>query len=240
MTKSNLSLAFFFVNALVLMWGEFIFSRDIILITKPLLMPLLAIWLWFESLSFQGIHAVRLRNTWLIGLAFSTLGDILLMFTGKQSGSSFFLMGLCSFLCAHLSFIYALNAWRGSESGLVQREPEWVLPFLGYITGLLWFLWAGIPAAMKGPVIIYAIVISTMMISVLQLRDMIRQNVFYLLFGGAILFALSDSIIALNKFGQSFSSARISIMLTYIIGQSLMAYGISRLLKLSVAHQPKP
>ncbi len=231
MTKAKISLVVFLLNTLVLIWGEIIFSREIILVTKPLLMPLLAIWIWFESKKLQHVNIWGVRNIWLLGLAFSTAGDILLMFTGKQSGGNFFLLGLCSFLCAHLCFIKALNQWRAPDKGLVQREPEWILPFLGYIVGFLWFLWAGIPSAMKVPVTIYAIVISIMMISVLQLRDMLPKAIFYLLFCGAVLFALSDSMIALNKFGSAFPMARVAIMLTYILGQSLMAYGIVRLLQ---------
>ena len=45
---------------------------------------------------------------------------------------------------------------------------------------------------------------------------------------GAILFMVSDSILAINKFNTSFPMAAPAIMLTYILGQYLMVEGVIR------------
>lgn len=185
-------------------------------------MPLLAIWLATSLTAQQRSKAGSAFRFWLLGLAFSTLGDVFLMFEGGQ----YFLMGLGAFLCTHLCYIIALNRWRNGTPGLIQREPEWALPFIGYIIGFLWFLWNGIPAEMKVPVTVYAIVINLMMMSAFQLKSQLRPSSFYNLFGGAILFTLSDSLIALNKFGAPFPYAHFAVMVTYIVGQALLANGV--------------
>ena len=48
-----------------------------------------------------------------------------------------------------------------------------------------------------------------------------------LMIAGAVLFIISDSILAINKFYQSFEYAGIAIMLTYGIAQLLITFGAS-------------
>ena len=48
MTKRILLLAFL-ADSVALMIGEILFSKTLILCTKPLLMPLLAAWLWAST-----------------------------------------------------------------------------------------------------------------------------------------------------------------------------------------------
>jgi uncharacterized membrane protein YhhN len=98
MTTNKWLIGFFAVatiNLIAVLAGQ----QTLIWISKPLMMPLLALWLWNTT------PASRLRNGWLIGLAFSTLGDILLMFPGSLN----FLLGLSAFLLAHVSYIWAIR-----------------------------------------------------------------------------------------------------------------------------------
>ena len=192
------------------------------LFSKPLLMPLLAFWLIAETPGIQS----PLRTGWLAGLFFSTLGDILLMF----QGSLFFLLGLSAFLLAHLSYIGAIATGLRHQRGFLVKNPLWILPFLLYPVLLLYFLWNGIPAGMRIPVAIYALVISTMAQSVINLQGYIANKVFWALMGGALLFVLSDSLLALNKFGQPFEGGHVAIIATYIVGQWLLAKGVAAVL----------
>jgi len=57
--------------------------------TKPLLMPLLALWLWRADRTAKGIIA---------GLLFSTAGDIALL----NDGQGWFITGMVLFLGAHI------------------------------------------------------------------------------------------------------------------------------------------
>lgn len=191
-------------------------------ISKPLLMPLLALWLAAETTGTSS----SLRTGWLLGLAFSTLGDILLMF----SGGMFFLLGLSAFLLAHLAYIWAINTGLRNQRGFVQQRLIWVLPFVLYLGVFLYWLWDGIPGGMRVPVAVYALVISTMALSVFNLKGYIPAQIFQTMMGGALLFVLSDSLIAVNKFGHAFEGGHLAVIATYIAGQWLLAKGVGKLL----------
>jgi uncharacterized membrane protein YhhN len=49
---------------------------------------------------------------------------------------------------------------------------------------------------------------------------------FWFVFVGAILFMISDSMIAVNKFLSSFELAGVAIMVTYILAQFLIIKGL--------------
>src|SRR5829696_3583997 len=66
-------------------------------LTKPLLMPLLALWVWRKRPAEKGIIAA---------LLFSAAGDIALI----PEGELWFIAGMALFLCAHLCYITTF--WR--------------------------------------------------------------------------------------------------------------------------------
>ena len=191
----------------------------LIMATKPLLMPSLMLWLWQVG---KGVSP-KLRNAWLIGLTFSTLGDILLM----GSGSLFFLLGLSAFLLTHISYISGTTQGFAG-SGFLKRHPGWALPFVLTPVLMLSWLWVGIPSGMRIPVTIYALVINTMVASVVNLKGRLSSPVFISMATGALLFMLSDSLIAINKFGHPFEGERLAVMVTYIVGQWLLTRSVIR------------
>lgn len=186
----------------------------LIQISKPLLMPLLAGWFLAETPRQGGFF----RSSVLLALLFSTLGDILLMF----EGGLFFLTGLGAFLIAHLCYIGAFTRISSLAKGYLTKHPLVSLPLLAYPLVLLWFLWNGIPSGMKIPVGLYAGVITIMALSVVNLKDKLGAGHFTAMIAGALLFVLSDSLIAVSKFGQTFAGVRPAIMLTYVAGQYLL------------------
>lgn len=196
-------------------------------ILKPLLMPTLAWWLAHET---QAFDARFLRRMALAGLAFSTLGDVLLLFAGGESGALFFLMGLVAFLFAHLSYIGGFSALVNHKNGFLRSQPWWVLPFVVFLAGFLWWLWPGIPPDMRLPVSVYAGVITTMALSVVNLRDAVTQKIFWPMLAGALLFMLSDCLIAVQKFGNALGNAGLAVMATYLVGQFLIMKGVRDIL----------
>ena len=192
--------------------------------TKPLLMPFLAAWLASEVSNSR-----FLSKAWLSGLVFSTLGDILLLFAREEHGEIFFVLGLAMFLLAHLFYIGGLWFVLKGKKGFLREQPLWTLLPVAYLAGIMWYLWPGIPESLHFPVGAYAIVITTMASSVLNLRTHVNPSVFRLLMLGALLFVMSDSLLALDKFGN-IPAVPLSIMSTYIIGQAFMAKGIMRFL----------
>ena len=218
----NLARIVFFAVVLLHLLGIALANQTLVQFSKPLLMPTLAGWL------LLAVHRDQ-RSTFLFravmgALVFSTLGDVLLMF----SGPLFFLLGLFSFLLAHVFYIGAFVSVAGFKNGFLARNPLWSLPFLTFPALLLVFLWDGIPAGMRVPVAIYAGVIAVMALSVLNLKGKIAGPAFTSLFAGALFFMLSDSLLALNKFGQAFEGAGMAIMVTYILGQFLLVRGVEQ------------
>ena len=81
---------------------------------------------------------------------------------------------------------------------------------------------------MRIPVTIYALVINTMVASVVNLKGRLSSPVFISMATGALLFMLSDSLIAINKFGHPFEGERLAVMVTYIVGQWLLTRSVIR------------
>lgn len=156
----------------------------------------------------------------IIGLLFSLSGDIFLMLPSDR-----FIAGLISFLIAHLLYISAFVIDAGFASAL------WAIPFFAY--GLaIYSLLAPHVGRMKVPVIVYMLVISTMAWQAAGRwhggsgGQMNGQTQTLLAFAGAILFVISDSVLALNRFRKPFRIARAATMSTYYAAQWLIALSI--------------
>jgi uncharacterized membrane protein YhhN len=79
---------------------------------------------------------------------------------------------------------------------------------------------------MKWPVLLYALVITLMALSALFRYGRTSMKSFALVFGGSILFIMSDSLLAVNKFIEPLALADFWIMVTYIGAQYLIVSGI--------------
>jgi uncharacterized membrane protein YhhN len=176
-------------------------------LTKPVLVPCLAGLVWLQSRTIRG-HGVILA-----ALFFSWLGDVLLM----RSGEGFFMGGLAAFLSAHVCYIWIFSR----EATL---HPLRVLPFLMYVALLLAGpLHGKLPESLQIPVHSYVVVITAMGI-VASLRNTQRPG-YELILIGSILFILSDSFLALNKFSSPLPLAGFWVMLTYGLAQYFIVKG---------------
>ncbi|HSK11672.1 MAG TPA: lysoplasmalogenase [Phnomibacter sp.] len=190
-------------------------------VTKPLLMPALA--------SFLFLNVAREeRKYWgyvFAGLLFSWVGDVLLQL--EQFNPIFFLLGLASFLITHVCYIWyfrkltlpAPHWWR----------VHWWAPATIFIYGVL--LVAGLLPNLKsltGPVIIYAAIISLMVVYSLRIQPHLPGYIWIWLAMGAFMFLISDSILALNKFHGNSDFAPSFVMLTYGMAQYFIVLGTIR------------
>jgi uncharacterized membrane protein YhhN len=194
-----------------------------IYLTKPLLLTSLSLWFYLQTRHRQ----TPFTRAMLAGLIFSIAGDTFLMLN-REGAEQFFLYGLGSFLVAHLCYITAFLKYPYLKNGLVAKNIWLVLPFVLFLAWFSWFLWSSLPPVFKIPVVVYATVIVTMAVTCLNMKGRIAEKAFQLLFTGALLFVLSDSLIALTSFKYpDFSEipARLSIMITYLAGQCLIAKG---------------
>lgn len=155
----------------------------------------------------------------LLALTFSLVGDILLMFVDQNP--VFFMLGLFAFLIAHIMFIITFLKQKNTS-----RQPlAFIAILLIYASGLFYLLKDGL-GAMLIPVAIYMLVILTMSTSAyLRKGSVISQN-YYMVFYGAILFMVSDSLLAFNMFYKPFPLANIGIMVTYALAQFFIVIGI--------------
>jgi len=182
-------------------------------------MPLLITFFNFQTKEF----ASSLKKWIILALIFSWTGDVLLMF--EFMNGNFFIFGLVTFLIAHIFYIlFYENVIR--REGL-RKNYWWFLPVIIYYFALIYILSPNL-GDMKLPVRIYGIVISYMLIQALQTGRIKDLGAATLMIAGAILFITSDSILAINKFYESFEFAEISIMLTYGLAQLLITLGAVR------------
>ena len=154
-------------------------------------------------------------------LVFSWLGDITLQL--QEKNDIFFMIGLSCFLLAQVMYLIAFFSTKG-ENVLFFIKIYLILPVILYGVFLLYILYDGL-GDMKMPVTIYAVVILTMLTSALNREKKVNRQSYILVLIGAILFVLSDSMIAIDKFGYPFVLSRVAIMTTYITAQYLIVIG---------------
>jgi uncharacterized membrane protein YhhN len=77
--------------------------------------------------------------------------------------------------------------------------------------------------AMQIPVLVYSIVISIMVLAAINRIGEVPNALKVAL--GAVLFMVSDSLIAITKFGSDFAYSGFCVMLTYIVAQYLIVKG---------------
>ena len=193
---------------------------------KSLIIPLL-IWLY---LRFVRGHWNRFHSMIIIALIFSWIGDITLQLTQFQE--SFFLVGLGSFLITQLIYMVAFFITPGKNT-LFFRKIYLLIPVALYGWGILWLLSAGL-GDMKLPVTVYTVVILSMLLAAVNREKKVNRQSFLLVLAGAILFVLSVSMIAINKFSQPFELARIAILSSYFTARYLIALGCARQFNLTL------
>jgi uncharacterized membrane protein YhhN len=190
------------------------------LVFKSLLMPCLILLLMINS----GRENSRLQWLMFSALFFSWAGDILLEFSKVQEGM--FLMGLVSFLLTHVLYLLVFSLTPGTAF-----NPKKLLfaavPVILYGAGLLFYLKDDL-GSMMIPVTVYAVVILTMLVGAISRKNKVERDSYLLVLTGALLFVVSDSMIAVNRFSHAITGAPLLIMSTYMLGQFLIVQGYIR------------
>ena len=188
-------------------------------VSKPLLMPVLAIYFLTQT---RGV--VTPLKVWIIlALGFSWLGDILLMF--EASNSIFFLLGLSAFFVAQVFYIVFFHNIRMRE--YIRGNALLLLVVIVYYFILISIISPHL-GDLKLPVRIYGVVLSFMVMLAMHTMFSKNKTAGRWMMIGAILFVASDSILAFNKFYSSFEYAGVMIMLTYGVAQLLITGGAAK------------
>lgn len=215
MSKRYRVLVFFIILAaeLIAVVGQYRFLEFVV-------KPLIAIWLlsWFVLELRTTQHSLK---KWIIfALFFSWLGDVLLMF--HQDEQLFFLLGLSSFLVAHVFYIFFYHKIRVREK--IDGRLPLLLIVAAYFTGIMALLLPYL-GDMKVPVLIYAIVISCMLLLAMHVIYSAVRGAGIWMMTGAVLFVISDTLLAINKFYVPFYMAGFFVMLTYGLAQLFIMEG---------------
>lgn len=162
----------------------------------------------------QGFPQTHYQRSIIIGLFFSMAGDVFIIKPER------FIHGLVSFLIAHLCYIAAFALFVPGGWIFVSA-----LPILASLTLMLFVLWGNL-GKLKVPVVIYMLVIALMgwqainrWIAIDDLKSMLAAF-------GALLFIVSDSVLAINKFKYNFHKAQMLLLATYFIAQWLIALSV--------------
>ncbi len=206
-----LFIIYFLITAVELVFIYFNLT-DLRWFTKPLLMPLLLFAVIIKR------SEIKLYTLILIALFLSWLGDVLLQMKGL------FILGLVSFLLAHVFYIVYFLKIQPQKKGLLQRQPLIGIPVLVYIVIFLFLLYPFLDA-LKIPVTVYGITIGTMLLMAINTKRKLNEDASTLFFNGALQFAISDSLLAVNMFAYNSVVLSICVMLTYASAQWLIVSG---------------
>ena len=188
---------------------------------KPLMMVVLSSWFFFKS------RRVGDRFTLLVqvGLFFSLIGDVALMFQHLDEFN--FLIGLGSFLLAQLCYSIAFIQ-NVMEAGPSRGWPVSLLITVGLAGyGLLFIdrLLPSVDETIAIPVAIYAVTICAMGVAAAFRLGRTYLRSFILVMVGALLFITSDSLLATDRFLAPLSHADWSVILSYALAQVLIVTG---------------
>lgn len=224
--KNTILLILYLLISLINLWAGYSYNNTLAFYSKPLLMPILGLWFYFQTKEHPSIF----RQLILLALFFSWGGDTLLMFV-ESKGEHFFLFGLVSFLLTHILYTTAFLKTVSWNKGFLWKNKWIVIPFLIFFLGFQNYLLPDIEEAMQIPVSVYSSVIIVMVLAALNWNTFVEKKTFQLVFFGALFFMLSDSIIALNKFKSAIPHAHIWIMSLYLLGQYLITKGGIEMMK---------
>jgi uncharacterized membrane protein YhhN len=205
----GLSVAAFACGALCI-HGKYSDSHILVYVFKPLATALV-----LGVAVAAGAFATTYGRLVALSLVFSLAGDVFLMLPKDR-----FINGLLSFLVAHVVLIvaFALQA-----TGLSWWLLLPVIAGTGMYTALAPHL-----GRMKIPVVVYITVIAAMAWFALERWHLQGSTSAALAASGSVLFLLSDSTLALNRFRAKFRLAELLVLSTYYASIWLTALSVHR------------
>jgi len=156
----------------------------------------------------------------LVGLTFSLAGDLALMFEQRRSA---LLAGLASFLLAHVAYAVTF--------GVLGRPSWWdvlSIAILAAVAVAVYRLLKPNLGTMQWPVLAYIVTISVMVSRAVstQSAPAFGAGQAAMVASGAVLFYVSDAILALCRFWKPWRYRRISLVF-YYTGQLFIALAAS-------------
>jgi uncharacterized membrane protein YhhN len=198
------------VAALLTIRAEYRGPRWLVYLCKPLATTLILVLALATGDDDRGYTALI-----VIGLAWSLAGDIFLMLPGDR-----FILGLVSFLIAHLAYIAAFV--RAADRPLTGTSILPLIPLLAYGFVVFAILRPHLGPLLV-PVLAYMLVILAMGWRAIEYARQEPTAGPLAAALGALLFVVSDSALALNRFARPFRAAQALVLGTYFAAQWLIA-----------------
>lgn len=203
----KLLLAFIIITGLFYVFFIETISQPLVMVFK--LLPMILIIML--AILTKAANSIPYKTLIIIALIFCAFGDYTLQW---------FIIGLSCFLVGHLFYI------RAFVSAKETTAPLWITVLLA-IYGVSMMIWIG-SSLIEENKIILAIAVFTYMIVILVMGWSSFRTGSKLAVSGAILFIISDSVLAINKFMFSVEYSHQLIMLTYYSAQILMTLSIPK------------
>ncbi len=188
-------------------------------VAKPAVMVFLLMWMVFSA-GWQG------PLVWFaLGLVFSLAGDVFLMLSVDR----FFVPGLVAFLLAHVAYIIGLNDPLPQISlGALGIALLLGISALRVMRRIVQSMQEKGLSRLRLPVIVYANVITLMLLSALLTlyRADWLSGAALLVSVGALLFYISDIVLAWNKFVAPIKNGRLLNIALYHLGQITLIVGV--------------
>jgi uncharacterized membrane protein YhhN len=168
----------------------------------------------------------RIIRIALIAFLFSLFGDIFLMFTDKRM--ILFILGLGSFLVAQVSYSLLFHRSVKISDNKPFLPGNWIW-LIGYVTyGVIFYisLFNHLDVILKIAAFAYMTALLGMSAMALNRFKAVNSSSFFQVFTGSVLFVISDSLIALDKFLMPIPNNLLLVMSTYIAAQYLIMRGI--------------
>ena len=201
-----------FISAAGCIWFAYHRPRWMFYVLKPLTMVLIGL------TAILGGNALSVYKMMIIaGLVCSLAGDIFLMLPTDR-----FLAGLAAFLLAHLCYITAF------ASGINSLSWWPLIPLIIWGIGFYLFIYPSL-GKLKIPVIFYVVIILVMTWLAWEQWIQTGQIETLLVLIGAVLFVISDTILAANRFKGAFKPAQALNLVTYFAAQWLIASSVGML-----------
>jgi uncharacterized membrane protein YhhN len=219
-------IADFIIDALIANRGD----KSLRYISKGSITVLLLAFFIIEVRSFKTKAVLKYIRPVCCAPIFSFLGDEFLV----SNSSLHFMLGLASFLTAHIFYIiffYRIHSFKSKSKPLF-----WIsaIIILSYIVTLNYLFSANVSAqALTVPVVLYSAVLGAMAFAAININNATKRSETFALYitAGALFFVASDSMLACNKFYLTTLLPGFYIMLTYCIAQFFIVMGAVKFIK---------
>lgn len=203
------------VTAIGYLAGLLLDWQPLRIVTKPWPVVAMARWVMLEA---RERNRPELKNV-AYALFLGASGDLLL-----ELGPRTFVMGAAAFFLGHLLYIHALHR------ETTALHPVRALPGLVFAGGMVAILWPEVDPSLGAGFVVYGLALAGVLFRAAARIGSPKVDPLWARLGllGAMVFAVSDAVLAIDRFHTPIAGARFIVILTYWAAQALIAASLVR------------